>query len=146
MTEKTEYVFHGTIQWAYSLFEKGKYGDYRLKFYPKDAATRKAIRDTGTQAKVKEDNDGFFYNFKSEIAVPVTDTSGERIEARIGNGTEVAIKLLVEKFPSQKYGTVARTKLLGVVVTTLVVYEKPEDKVPATTAPVDENTPGILPV
>ena len=123
---KQEYIFEGTFQWAQIQRPDKKYNDYRIKFYPADAAVRKAIKETGTQCHVKEDDDGFFYNFKNEIQPVVTDGDGNPVTALVGNGSTGAVRIMVEKFTSQKYGEIARTKLTGVVIRNLIPYEPKE--------------------
>lgn len=129
-----EYEFEGTVKWAQVQRPDKKYGDYRLQFYPGDADTRKAVKATGTMCKVKEDDDGFFYTFRSEIQPSVTDAAGNPFAQLIGNGSSAAVRITVEKFVSQQHGDVARTKLKAVIVTKLIPYEKKET--PAATATV----------
>lgn len=119
---KQEYEFDGMIKWAQVQSPNQRYGDYRLQFYPKDGSTRKAIKGTGTMCHVKEDDDGFFYTFRSEIQPSVTDTEGNPITAFVGNNSEATVRITVEKFTSAQYGEIARTKLVGLVVTKLVPY------------------------
>ena len=120
---KQEYHFDGTLQFAQLQRPDKKYNDYRLKFYPKDAATRKAIKETGTQCNVHEDDDGFYFQFKNEIRPNVTDAEGNPVTALVGNGSTATMRIMVEKFTSAKYGDIARTKLTGVVITNLIPYE-----------------------
>lgn len=122
----TEYIFDGMVKWAQVQRPDKKYQDYRLLFYPGDAETRKAVKATGTMCKIKEDDDGFFYQFRSEIKPDVTDADGKEFTGLIGNGSKARIRITVEKFTSAKHGDIARTKLTGVVITNLVPYEKKE--------------------
>lgn len=128
---KKEYTFEGMFKWAQVQRPDRKYGDYRLTFYPADAPTRKAIKETGTQCHVKEDDDGFFYSFKSEIQPAVTDAQGNPITALVGNGSKGVVRIMVEKFTSAKYGEIARTKLTGVVVTDLIEFVPKTQDAPA---------------
>lgn len=130
MTETTEHYFEGTVKWA-RVHSTDKFGKYSFNFYPKDAETRKAIKLTGVRNNVKEDDEGgLFYVFRrnGEDGPPmITDDAGTKIDALLGNGTEVIMKLSVEKFQSREHGDVTRSKVLGLVVKKLVEY-KPEPK------------------
>lgn len=130
----TEYIFDGKVKWAQVQRPDKKYNDYRLLFYPGDADTRKAIKSTGTMCKIKEDDDGFFYQFRSEIKPTVTDAEGNPFTGLIGNNSDVTVRITVEKFTSPKHGDVARTKLVGVVITKLIPYEKKEAEATVETA------------
>jgi hypothetical protein len=123
---KKEYEFHGKAYYAQVHRPDSRYNDYRIKFYPADADTRRAIKATGTQCNVKEDDNGFFYQFKNEIQPTVVDTQGNPVTALIGNGSDVILKIMVEDFVSTKYGEIHRTKFVGLVVTNLIPYEKKE--------------------
>lgn len=117
-----EYLFDGMVKWAHLQSPNKKYGDYRLSFYPKDSDTRKAVKATGTMCGVKEDDDGFYYTFRSEIQPVITDGEGRPITALVGNNSKATIRITVEKFTSAKHGEIARTKLTGVAVTELVPF------------------------
>lgn len=122
---KQEFTFQGKAKWA-QLLNKSKYEDYRLSFYPADDSVRKAIKATGTKCGVKEDDDGFFYTFRSPVQPPVMTKDGAPVTSLIGNGSDVTIKLQVEDFVSPTFGPTARTILLGVTVDNLIPYEKKE--------------------
>lgn len=130
----TEYTFEGMLKWAQVQRPDKKYNDYRLQFYPADADTRKAVKATGTMCKVKEDDDGFYYTFRSEIQPTVTDMSGNPVTVLIGNGSTAQVTVTVEKFVSKQHGDVARTKLVSVVLKSLIPYERAEPTVTAEAA------------
>jgi hypothetical protein len=130
-TEKKEYIFKGTVKWL-TNFQSKEYGNYNFLFFPTDAATRKAVKDTGIRNGVKEDDDGFYYTFRSDEPFVVLDAEGKVYSGKIGNGSTVDLRLVVEKFDTAKYGRVARGTIESVVITKLVEYN-PEPKVEAKT-------------
>lgn len=138
----TEYIFDGSVKWAQVQRPSKKYNDYRIQFFPVDDATRKAVKATGTMCKIKEDEDGFFYTFRSEIKPSITDDKGQPITAFIGNGSKVTVRITVEKFVSPQHGDVARTKLTGIVVTDLIPFEpKPQEGAATATATASQDLP-----
>lgn len=120
------FKFSGRLFWAQVQKPDKKYGDYRIKFYPKDDETRKAVKATGTKCGVKEDDNGFFYVFKNEVRPVVQDGEGNPVTTLLGNGSEADITLTVESFISPKFGPTARTRLAEVTVTKLIPYNPPE--------------------
>lgn len=119
---QTVHLFTGMTKWAKVYKPDEKYGKYSLNFYPKDDADRKAIKATGIKNNTKEDDDGFYYVFRSEKAPTVVDNKGEEFDQIIGNGSTITVKLGVESFTSAKWGKVVRSTLLGVKVEELVEY------------------------
>lgn len=135
-TTNRDYIFTGKGNWvksAPSVFSDGT-SAYTMSFYPDSVQTRKAVEATGAKNKVKLDDDGhaFFSLRNKDEPYKIIDAEGNPITDLIGNGSEVKIKLNVEAFTSPKYGPTARTKLLEVMVTKLVAYEKPVEAASAT--------------
>lgn len=131
MTTKSEHIFEGLVSYAF-VHKLNKYNKYALNFYPKSTEDRKAIVATGTRCKPKLDDDGgIFFTFTTDEnpkeVLPVAMGDGSSVTAIIGNGSTAKVKIEVEKFTSAKYGEVSRTRLLGVVITDLIPYEKKED-------------------
>jgi hypothetical protein len=126
------YTFSGKIAWA-SVTKPNKYDKFSLNFYPQGGEDRKAIKATGIRNGIKEDDgaksgvEGFFYVFRSEAQPSVTDSDGNPVTVLIGNGSEADITISVEKFNTKDYGEVTRSKLVSVVVTKLIPYEKPAE-------------------
>lgn len=125
------YTFSGKIAWAF-VSKPNSYGKFSLNFYPKDGEDRKAVKATGIRNGIKEDDgsksgvEGFFYVFRSDAAPSVTDSNGDPVTVLVGNGSEADITISVEKFMTKDYGEVTRSKLVSVVLTTLIPYEKKE--------------------
>lgn len=131
-----DFYFEGMFKWARvhtpQTFSNGD-KVYGLSFYPKDDATRRALKATGIRNEIKEDDDGFFVQLrrKAEDGAPmVTDPEGNKIDKLVGNGSRGKVKLNVEEFVSTKYGKVVRSTLVGVIVSELVEYN-PEPKAEA---------------
>lgn len=125
MADIQEYTFEGEVSYAF-IIKPNRYGKYSMNFYPKSDADRKAVKATGLRNSVKEDDRGFYYTFRSEIAPSVTDSKGEPVKDFIGDGSSVKATLTVERFTSATHGEITRGKLVGVVVTNLVPYVKKE--------------------
>lgn len=126
----TEYIFEGKLTYPFLQNYNQKYEKYSTNFYPSSPEDRKAIKATGTKCGLKEDDKGdFFYTFTApkDEKPQVTDAEGQPIPATvlIGNGTEARVKITVEKFTSAKWGDIARTRLVGVVIDKLIEYVKP---------------------
>jgi hypothetical protein len=115
-----EYTFEGTVRWAF-VTNVNQYGKFSLNLYVDDK-TRKAIKATGTKNGLKEDDQGFYYVFRSDEKPVVVDGAGQPVTEIVGDGSKVRIAVTVEKFDS-KHGPNARTKLKTVVVDELVPYE-----------------------
>jgi hypothetical protein len=145
LTDTTEFYFKGKIFWAF-VHKTDKYDKYSFNFVPEDAEVRKAVKATGVRNGIKEDKDGnLFYKFRRDAKdgpIYVTDPEGKPIESLIGNGSDVVVKLGVEKFVSPTHGPVVRSKVLGVVVTNLIPYEKKE-AAPDPDRPVAEKPAGM---
>ncbi len=113
------------------VFKDGEAPVWTMNFYPRTAADRKAVKDTGIRNQVKEDDgsksgvEGFFYTFRSKEPYEIVDDAGNGLEALVGNGSEVTVFLEVETFRSQKFGPQARSTLKKVKVDKLIEY-KPE--------------------
>lgn len=120
------YTVAGTIKWLNR--KPNEWGNYTVSFYPADASVRAELRGSGIRNKMKEDDDGLYYTFKTGEGQPfeVTDQNGDTITALVGNGSKGLVRLEVETFKSAKHGDVTRSKVIGVVVTELIVYEPPQ--------------------
>lgn len=150
-TTVKDYIFTGKANWIKStpsVFDDGT-SAYTMSFYPDNADTRKAVQATGTKAKPRLDDETgeAFFSFRNkEAPYKIIDEQGQDITALVGNGSEVKIKLNVEAFTSPKYGASARTKLLEVMVTKLVAYEKPVVEDTDASAKARTETQAELPV
>lgn len=120
----TEYTFTGTTKYAF-VQSANKFGKYSLNLYVDDK-TRKAIKATGTKNGLKEDDDGFFYVFRSDFQPEVIDEAGQNINDIPGDGSSVTVTVTVEPYTSKKFGDGTRTKLRRVLINNLVPYAKPE--------------------
>lgn len=139
MTGITQHEFEGSFKWV-RKDTPNKWGKYSLSFYPKDAAVRKAVKETGIRNSVKEDDDGFYYDLRSDRPYPVVDASGDEISVLVGNGSSGGITLTVETFQSAQYGLVTRSNVAEVCITNLIPYERPaqeDDNPPAQDTPVE---------
>jgi len=129
---KAEYKFSGKAAWIGK--KPNKWGKYAFNFYPRTAADRKAVKDTGIKNKVQEDDgsksgvEGLFYVFRSDILFPIKSPDGAPIDAMIGNGSDVTVTLEVETFQSAEHGPQARSRVQEVVVDNLIPYVKKEVK------------------
>jgi hypothetical protein len=123
------YEFSGTLKWPFIVNPSPKYNNYSTRFYPRDDATRRAVKATGVRNNTKEDDDGFYYQFRSDEKPMVVMEDGTPVTDLVGDGTEARIQLTVEDFVSAKYGRLFRGKLTGVIITKLVKYEPKEGTV-----------------
>ena len=109
-------------------FKPGEAEVWTMRFYPKTAADRAAIKATGIKNKINEDDgaksglEGLFYTFRSSEAYDIVDAEGNPVDKLIANGSEGYVELHVETFNSAKFGPQARSKLLRVVITNLIEY------------------------
>jgi hypothetical protein len=131
------YYFSGTAKWA-QLTRTNKFGKHSINLYVDDK-TRKEIRGLGTRLNAKEDDDGFFFNFRrdpdrtfpdgSKLGPPtVVDKDGNPLTALVGNGSKVTVKIAVYDFPAgekdgEKWASGRGTRLEAVRVDELVPYE-----------------------
>lgn len=114
-----------------------KFGKYSLKFYPKDAETRKTIQSLGLKNAMHEDDDGFYFNFYSPDPFVVT-YKGDAFEDFVGNGSKGVLSLIVESFQSKNYGKITRALVDGLAIVELVRFEPEEN--PNTSAPAASTT------
>jgi hypothetical protein len=127
---QNEYIFAGKAKWVSknpTTFENGDVV-WSMALYPDSATTRKAIQATGIQNRValdKETDEAFFTLRSKDGEYAIIDTDGNPIDALVGNGSEVKVKLWVETFKRKDGTQGARSKLTEVMVTKLVPYEKP---------------------
>lgn len=149
----SEHYFSGTAKWA-KLKNPDKFGKWSINLYV-DADTRKAIRATGSKLTAKEDDDGFFYTFGrktraswGEVNPPtVVLADGTPFDGLIGNGSKVTVKIEVYDFKAgvdaqgNAYAAGKGTRLVGVRVDELVVYQKPEETAPTASAGAPEGLP-----
>ena len=124
---KTVHNFSGKVEWL--LSRPNKYNKYTMNFFPKDPGVRKAVKETGIKnsPKVSEKGDlegQMFYIFRSDQPFVVTTPDGEPVTSMIGNGSEITVRLEVERFVSPTHGPTARSKVIGVVVDNLIPYVK----------------------
>lgn len=143
-TVKREYIFDGTAKWVTNkphAFPEGN--KWLMSFYPDTLNTRKAVQATGAKNHVKLDDEtgDAYFVFRSDEPYKIIDNDGQEITAAVGNGSDVKIKLYVEAFTSPKYGPTARTKLLEVMVTKLIPYEKPVEQEVTSVAPAQADLP-----
>lgn len=144
--------FEGTFKWARTK-NLDKFGKWSVQFYPKDDATRKAIKAVGFRVSLKEDDsdtepNGMYYSFSrkskaawGDLEAPyVLDPSGDPITQNVGNGSKGWIVLDVyeykggvdEKGLPYTGGKAARWE--GLEVTDLVIYERPTEDRPVAAA------------
>lgn len=138
---KQNYEFEGKAAWL--LGKPDKWGKYTVCFYPKDAETRKQIKALGLRNNINEDDgaksgvEGLFYRFKTDGApFLVTDIEGNRIEKRVGNGSDIVMRLEVESFTSPTHGECVRSRVLSLVVTNLIEYVPEKKETPAEVAEI----------
>jgi hypothetical protein len=122
MAVKT-YTFSGMFKWAFIINPSPKYENYSLRVYPADAETRRAVKATGVRNNTKEDDDGFYYQFRNDNKPEVVMADGSPVDKLVGDGTTGRIQLEVEDFVSAKWGNVVRSKLTGVIIDNLIPYE-----------------------
>lgn len=134
----TEYfTFEGTVKWPW-LTKPNKFGKYAVDFYPKDDATRKAIKATGFRGAPKESEDGWFYTFRRDPNKgPVELTcDGVPFAGLVGNGSAVTITLEVYDYDNPEFGKGKGSRLHSVAVKKLVEYNPPAPQgVPANPVP-----------
>ena len=127
---KAEFKFSGKAAWLGR--KPNKWGKYAFNFYPRTAADRKAVKDTGIKNKVQEDDgsksgvEGLFYVFRSDILFPIISPDGAPVSDMIGNGSDITVTLEVEQFNSPEHGPQARSRVQSVTIDNLVRYEKKE--------------------
>ena len=132
------YTFQGTGKWVTTKgkdFGDGKGPKWLLSFYPKDKATREAVKATGIRNKPQidaETDEVYFILRNTKEPYGIVNADGSPVTVMVGNGSDLEITLEVEKFKSLTYGDSARSQLLLVKVLNLIPY------VPAT--PVVETT------
>ncbi len=114
-----------------------KFGKYSLKFYPKDAETRKTVQSLGLKNAMHEDDDGFYFNFYSPDPFVVV-YKGDAFEDFVGNGSKGVLSLIVESFQSKNYGKITRALVDGLTIIDLVKFDP--DEAPAQTAPAAPTT------
>jgi hypothetical protein len=129
-----DYFLKGTVSWLRS--KPNQWGNYTVNFYPADGTVRSQVRESGIKNKMKEDDSGLHYTFKTGgDKFVVTDEAGNPITAMVGNGSSVVLKLTVETFESA-HGPNARSVVDSIVVTNLIVYEPKKDEAGKSELPV----------
>jgi hypothetical protein len=125
-TVKEVHIFKGKV--SYLLKRPNKFGKYSLNFYPPSAADRKAVKSTGIQNGVKEDDgarsgvEGWFSTFRSDTPFAVFNSDGSSFSDFVGNGSEVTLKLVVESFDTKDFGRKTRATVDSVVVDKLIEF------------------------
>lgn len=129
-TEKNDYYFTGKVAWLTNI-ASAKYDNYAFSFFPSSDVERKAVKATGIRNGVKEDDgsksgiEGFYYTLRSAEPFVILDDKGAPLDKKVGNGTEVKIKFVVEKFDSAKFGKITRGTVDSIIVTKLIEYVPP---------------------
>lgn len=129
------YYFQGACKWAkvYKPDMKFEPGNYSIDVYL-DEDAQKEFKATGLRNKPKEDEDGTSVSFRRKVGnkpwapdemwgpPEVVDAKGEPFKELIGNGSIVAVEVVV--YDTAKYGKGSR--LEKVVVVKHVPYNKEE--------------------
>lgn len=141
-----EYIFTGKGAWVSKNAQTFANGDtvWGLALYPRTAADRKEIKATGIKNREMIDDgkgieEGLVYFRLRNKTGPykIVDPQGNEVEALVGNGSEIAVKLAVETFNSPKFGPQARSTVTEVVVMKLIPYA------PKDIEPVAVETPDL---
>ena len=131
------FQFNGTVSWLNNRQDE-KFKKYNFQFYPADANTRRAIKDTGIKNGLKEDKDGqFYYTFWSAEPIAIRGVPEGKL---LANGSGATVNLEVEDFVSQKWGRVVKSKVTGVTITEFIEFVPDPEKAKA------EDTDSPLPV
>lgn len=129
----TTAYFTGEASWA-RFNEPDKWGKYSVVL-ALDLKQFKEMKDLGLKNGGKPDDNGRMlvtFRRSSDKGRPdIVDTSGNKFDKLIGNGSVLTVKLETETFTSPKHGKVTRSDLVSVRVDKLVEYEKKQE-VPST--------------
>lgn len=135
------YYLSGKAKWARLFTPDDKYKNYKIDL-ALDDKSKEVFVDSGMTMQAKTQDDGIYVTFRRPEAKLiknemvkfdpplVTDGDGNKVEALVGNGSDVTIKVVV-------YDTVKGKghRLEAVRVDKLIPYEKTE-AAPTVSAPV----------
>jgi hypothetical protein len=140
---KTEFVFvQGKGSWVKTI-APNKYGKWSVQLHPNEASLEiiKKLKEEGIKNELKKDEDGYYMTFSRPVnkeirgkltgfqpprlldgAKKLPDGTHPPLDERVGNGSDVTLKLEVYKHKTPSGGEAKAARLLSIRVDNLVPY------------------------
>jgi hypothetical protein len=144
MAKATTVYLTGTLEWAHHLFIPDEFNGikkWKTNFYP-DEKSMETLQQVGSRLKIKDGTFGKYVQVKRECEKTFKPEEGPKAltppeiltaegkkwpdDTPIGNGSKATVK--IEVYPTRMGNG---TRLVGVRIDDLVVYEKPPEGAPA---------------
>lgn len=120
------YIFRGKAKWAKLTKPDPEFDNFKINVYLDDES-KKLFKESGLRLEPKTDEDGEYVvfrrpnykQFKKELvhfgAPEVIDEQGERMTALIGNGSDVAVKVVAYDSRNGKGHRLEAVKVLKLI-------------------------------